>query len=155
MCSASGDEPILDLYAPTQLHDSKHSCLVAAGPLSAHSVFPALLMQNLLIKDSVARLRENLDVLWLKEKEHFGPNLDGKVLGYPVRFCAAETPTGTPAGVYLDYSMVIRFLTLLTPLTSLTSLVARSFSAAFFALPPSVTTPIFVVTEVLRALVER
>ena len=58
-------------------------------------------------------------------------------------------------GIHLDYSMVIRFFTLFTPFTSLTSLVARSFSVAFFALPPNVTTPFFVVTEVLRALVER
>jgi len=58
-------------------------------------------------------------------------------------------------GVYLDYSTVMRLFTLFTPLTSLTSLVARSFSVTFDALPPNVTTPSFVVTEVLRALVER
>ena len=37
----------------------------------------------------------------------------------------------------------------------LANLAARSFSAAFFALPVNVTTPLFVATEVLRALVER
>ena len=37
--------------------------------------------------------------------------------------------------------MVIWLFTLFTPFTSLTSLVARSFSAAFLALPPNVTTP--------------
>ena len=36
----------------------------------------------------------------------------------------------------MAYSMVIRFFTLFTPFTSLTSLVTRSFSAAFLALPP-------------------
>ena len=39
------------------------------------------------------------------------------------------------------YSMVIRFFTLFTPFMSLTSLVTRSFSAAFLALPHNVTTP--------------
>ena len=51
--------------------------------------------------------------------------------------------------------MVIRLLTRLTPCMSLTSLATRSFSAAFLSLPPTVTTPRFVVTVVLRALVER
>ena len=37
--------------------------------------------------------------------------------------------------LYSDYSMIIWFLTLLTPLTSLTYLVARSISAALLALP--------------------
>jgi hypothetical protein len=51
--------------------------------------------------------------------------------------------------------MVIRFFTLFTPFTSLAYLAAKSFSAAFFALPANVTTPLFVVTLVLMALVER
>src|SRR5208283_5385027 len=45
--------------------------------------------------------------------------------------------------------------TLFTPLMSLTSLLTRSFSAVFLALPPNVTTPCFVSTLVWSALVER
>jgi len=52
--------------------------------------------------------------------------------------------------VYLAYSMVIRFVTLFTPFMSLASLVAMFFSAAFFALPYNVTTPLFVSTLVLN-----
>lgn len=54
-----------------------------------------------------------------------------------------------------DYSMVIRFFTSFTPFTSLASLVASLISAALPALPCKVTTPFFVTTLVLRALVER
>ncbi|MDO8723895.1 MAG: hypothetical protein Q7J31_16960, partial [Syntrophales bacterium] len=54
-----------------------------------------------------------------------------------------------------DYSMVIRFFTPFTPFTSLANLVARFNSAALLALPYNVTTPRFVSTLVLRALVER
>jgi len=54
-----------------------------------------------------------------------------------------------------DYSMVIRFFTPFTPFTSLASLAARFDSAALLAFPYNVTTPLFVSTLVLRALVDR
>ena len=57
--------------------------------------------------------------------------------------------------IHLDYSTVIRFFTPVTPFTLFTSLVAKSFSLMFLALPSKVTTPLFVLTEVLRTLVER
>ena len=52
------------------------------------------------------------------------------------------------------YLMAIRFVTLFTPFTSLASLVAKLNSAALLAFPYKVTTPRFVSTVVLRALVE-
>lgn len=77
----------------------------------------------------------------------------------PVSFCplpaSAPPASRQRSRVYLDDSTVIRFTTLFTPFTSLTSFSTRSFSAAFLALPPTVTTPFFDSTEVLRTLVER
>ena len=57
-----------------------------------------------------------------------------------------------PSRVYLvDSSMVIWFFTLFTPLTSLTSLLIRSFSAAFPALPLNVTRSPLVLEGAKRA----
>jgi hypothetical protein len=73
--------------------------------------------------------------------------------------CGIAMTAGSDHAVYLvldrDDSTDILFLTSLTPFTSLAYLVAKSFSAEFSALPVRVTTPFFVVTEVLWALVER
>jgi hypothetical protein len=56
----------------------------------------------------------------------------------------------SPAGA----AIVMLLITLVTPLMSAASLVTRLFSAAFAAMPPTVTAPSVVETEVRKALVE-
>src|SRR5580658_4088906 len=51
-------------------------------------------------------------------------------------------------------AMVMLLITLVTPLMSVASLVTRLTSAALAAMPPTVTTPSVVETEVRKALVE-
>ena len=90
-----------------------------------------------------------------KKKRTIGEKIeDASTAGY-CNTRPAGSKNAFPLVLDSDYSMAIRFFTTFTPFTSLANLVAKSFSAAFFALPPNVTTPFSVVTEVLRALVER
>ena len=74
--------------------------------------------------------------------------------GYSINMAAGSghTLSSVPES---DYWIVIRFFTSFTPFMSFASLVARSNAAALPALPLNVTTPSFVSTLVLMALVER
>ena len=84
-------------------------------------------------------------------QKYYAPANGGKIVFYliVIKGCLLSLVLDS------DYSMVIRFFTPFTPFTSLASLVAKVTSAALLALPYNVTSPLFVSTLVLMALVDR